>query len=83
MACGTPVVASNTSSLPEVVGEAGLLVDPLNTDELAAALELALLDEPLRARLRQRGLARAAQFNWPSAARSLLGVYRRLAQADG
>ena len=83
MACGTPVVASNTSSLPEVVGEAGLLVDPLNTDELAAALELALLDEPLRTRLRQRGLARAAQFNWPTAARSLLRVYRRLAQANG
>ena len=80
MACGTPVVASNTSSLPEVVGEAGLLVDPLNTDALAAALELALLDEPLRARLRRRGLARAAQFSWPAAARSLLGIYRRLAQ---
>jgi glycosyltransferase involved in cell wall biosynthesis len=83
MACGTPVVASNTSSLPEVVGEAGLLVDPLNTDDLAAALELALLDEPLRARLRQRGLARAARFSWPASARSLLGVYRRIAQADG
>jgi glycosyltransferase involved in cell wall biosynthesis len=79
MACGTPVVASNSSSLPEVVGKAGLQVDPNDADELAAALELVLLDEPLRAKLRERGLARAAEFNWPSAARSLVEVYRRVA----
>jgi glycosyltransferase involved in cell wall biosynthesis len=79
MACGTPVVASNSSSLPEVLGEAGLPVDPNDVDGLAAALELALLDEPLRAKLRQRGLAQAARFNWPAAARRLLQVYRRLA----
>jgi len=79
MACGTPVVVSKSSSLPEVVGEAGLQVDPQAPDELAAALELLLLDEPLRADLRRRGLERAATFTWQAAATKLLDVYRRLA----
>jgi glycosyltransferase involved in cell wall biosynthesis len=78
MACGTPVVVSNSSSLPEVVGDTGLLVDPSDADSLAAALELVLLDEPLRADLRSRALARAATFTWPAAAAKLLAVYQRL-----
>ena len=79
MACGTPVVVSKSSSLPEVVGEAGLQVDPHDADSLAAALELLILDEPLRADLRARGIARAAEFTWETSARQLLDIYRRLA----
>jgi glycosyltransferase involved in cell wall biosynthesis len=64
MAWGTPVISSNASSLPEVVGSAGLLVDPLDVDELATAM-LRVLDEPgLRSRLVEAGLARASQFTW-------------------
>ena len=81
MACGTPVVVSKTSSLPEVVGDAGLQVDPYDPDSLAAALELLILDEPLRADLRRRGLERAAEFTWQAAATRLLAVYRKLAGA--
>ncbi|MGH7355807.1 MAG: glycosyltransferase family 4 protein [Candidatus Rokuibacteriota bacterium] len=62
MACGTPVVASNRGALPEVVGEAGLLVDPDKDDALEAALTAALSSAELRADLRRRGLARAAEF---------------------
>jgi glycosyltransferase involved in cell wall biosynthesis len=78
MACGTPVVVSKTSSLPEVVGEAGLQVDPHDAEALAAALELLLLDEPLRADLRTRGLERAASFTWKASAEKLLSVYERV-----
>jgi glycosyltransferase involved in cell wall biosynthesis len=82
MACGTPVVVSKSSSLPEVVGDAGLQVDPHDAESLAAALEMAILDEPLRADLRARGLARAARFNWQTSAEKLLDVYCRLGAAD-
>lgn len=75
MACGTPVVTGNTSSLPEVVGDAGLLVDPLDTAALAAALTRLLDDAPLRDRLRQVGFARAATFTWRETARRTLSVY--------
>lgn len=69
MACGTPVVAARTGALPEVVGEAGLLVDPLNDHTLAHAF-LRLFREPnLRACLIERGLERAMQFNWATTAR--------------
>jgi glycosyltransferase involved in cell wall biosynthesis len=64
MACGTPVVASNTSSLPEVVGDAAVLVDPRDTAALAAALERVLGDDGLVRALRDRGLERARQFSW-------------------
>jgi glycosyltransferase involved in cell wall biosynthesis len=75
MACGTPVVASDTSSLPEVVGDAGLLVDPLDTVALARVLASVLDDAALRERLRQAGFARAAGFTWREAARRTLRVY--------
>lgn len=75
MACGVPVVASNVSSIPEVVGDAGLLVDPLSVDELAGAIERALDDETLRADLTRRGLDRARRFTWERAARQLLSHY--------
>ncbi|HEX5506543.1 MAG TPA: glycosyltransferase family 1 protein, partial [Thermomicrobiales bacterium] len=74
LACGTPVVTSATSSLPEVVGDAALTVDPLDTAALARALERALTDEALRAELRARGPARAARFTWRRAAEATLRV---------
>ena len=76
MACGTPVLASTTSSLPEVVGEAGLLVDPLDVDAIADGLKRLIVDESLRQELRRRGLARAATFTWQRAARETLAVLR-------
>jgi glycosyltransferase involved in cell wall biosynthesis len=78
MACGTPVVCSNRSSLPEVVGEAGLLVDPTDTAALTAALRRVLADADLQMDLRQRGLARAQQFSWARAAGELTELYRSL-----
>jgi glycosyltransferase involved in cell wall biosynthesis len=76
MACGLPVVCSNASSLPEVVGEAGLLLPALDVGAWAAALERVLSDEALRADLRARGLARAKQFTWEAAAKQTLDVYQ-------
>jgi glycosyltransferase involved in cell wall biosynthesis len=78
MACGTPVIASHTSSLPEVVGEAGLLVDPHDVEAIAAALERLVSDPNLRADLAQRSLERAAQFSWEQTARLTLSAYRTL-----
>jgi glycosyltransferase involved in cell wall biosynthesis len=78
MACGVPVVASNVSSLPEVVGDAGLLVDPLDVEALATALEQALCDEGWRRHAIARGLERAAHFTWARAAQQLLEVYARV-----
>lgn len=79
MACGTPVVVSNVASLPEVVGDAGLLVDPNNWEELAVALWRVLTDEQLANELRQKGLQRASLFSWERAARETLAVYRQVA----
>jgi glycosyltransferase involved in cell wall biosynthesis len=76
MACGVPVIASDTSSLPEVVGDAGVLVDPNDTDALADALAALLNDDEKRAELSARGLARARAFSWEQAARKTLEVYR-------
>ena len=75
MACGTPVVASNCSSIPEVVGEAALLVDPTQSAKIAEAVQKILADDVLRMELRDRGLRRAAQFSWERTARETLRVY--------
>ena len=72
MACGTPVVTSKTTSLPEVVGEAALTVDPTSVEEIAAAMARLLDDASLRRHLHQAGLARAAEFTWSRTAESLL-----------
>ena len=74
MACGTPVVASTASSVPEVVGNAGLLVDPLDVPAWTAALAQTLDDQALRTRLREAGLARAATFTWARTAQSWLDL---------
>jgi len=75
MACGTPVIASNTSSLPEVVGDAGILVDPHDVAGLVEAIERLLTDDHLRAGLRARGLEQAGRFTWEKTARQTLRVY--------
>lgn len=64
MACGTPVLTSNTTSLPEVSGDAALLVDPLSIKEIAEGIERLCIDKALREDLRERGLRRAAIFSW-------------------
>ena len=77
MACGTPVVTSNTSSLPEVVGNAGVTVSPTDTVALAEALAGLLFDSERRQSMRVAGLARARLFSWERAARELLEIYNR------
>jgi glycosyltransferase involved in cell wall biosynthesis len=78
MAYGTPVVASNRSALPEVCGEAALLVDPEDEDALAQALERVAAEPALRRELADKGRLRAAQFTWPRAAAQTWDVYRKL-----
>jgi glycosyltransferase involved in cell wall biosynthesis len=77
MRCGAPVVAGDRTSLPEVVGDAGLLVNPFDVEEIAAALARLIDDQQLRATLSARGLARAQQFDWRETARLTLEVYTR------
>jgi glycosyltransferase involved in cell wall biosynthesis len=78
MACGTPVLASNTTSLPEAVGDAAVTVDPASVEALAGGLSRVLFDEALRRELRERGLGRAAQFRWEKTARQLLEAVREV-----
>lgn len=78
MACGAPVITSNVSSLPEAAGDAAVLVDPLDVDGIAAAMDRLFEDGSLRASLRQKGIARAGQFTWERAAEKTWGVYRAL-----
>lgn len=78
MACGTPVIVSNVSSLPEVVGDAGVQVDPLQTVAIATALGHVMTDAAQRAELRERGLAQAARFTWERAATQLAQHYTDL-----
>jgi glycosyltransferase involved in cell wall biosynthesis len=76
MACGTPVLAADRGALPEVVGEAGLLVDPTNVDALREGMYNLAVHEHLRASRRAAGLVRARAFTWRRAAEATLGVYR-------
>lgn len=78
MACGTPPIVANRSSLPEVVGDAGLLVDPDDPAAVADAIRRMLSDTALRDNLRERGLARAATFTWQNTAASALQVFQRV-----
>jgi glycosyltransferase involved in cell wall biosynthesis len=81
MASGTPVIASNVSSVPESVGEAGILVDPLDEAAIAEGMLCVLQDRQLRQRLIDAGHARAARFTWDAAAARLEELYDALAQA--
>ena len=80
MACGAPVVCSAATSLPEVVGEAALLVSAESTLELRQAMERALGSASLRAELREKGLVRARSFSWTAAAQQVLAVYEEAVQ---
>ena len=79
MSCGTPVVCSNRSSLPEIVGSAALTFDPLDVVGMAAKIEEALHDGALRKKMGERGLRQAAQFSWERTAQDTLRVYREVA----
>lgn len=79
MACGVPVIASHSSSLPEVVGDAGILIDPYQPDELLQALRQVLTDQALVESLRAKSLARAKLFIWEKAIRSTHDIFRALA----
>ena len=81
MAHGTPVVTSNTSSLPEVAGTAALLVNPENVFEIRRALQRALLDPALRERMKQRGYEQAQRFSWTTSVSRILEIYREVADA--
>jgi glycosyltransferase involved in cell wall biosynthesis len=77
MACGTPVVCSNATSLPEVAGDAALLVEPGRAEPLAEAIRRVLTDQTLAEDLRKRGLHQARAFTWKRAAQETVEVYRR------
>jgi glycosyltransferase involved in cell wall biosynthesis len=79
MACGTPVITSDTSSLPEVVGDAGLTVDPTDIDAMSMSIQRLLNDGALRNDLRRRGVERARAFSWRQTAERTANLYRRVA----
>ena len=81
MASGTPVVTSNVSSLPEVAGDAAVLVDPYDSASIADGIERVLGDDTLRRSLREKGLARAKQFSWETSVRRVREIYQEV--ADG
>jgi len=83
MACGTPVITSDTTSLPEVAGDAALLVDPCDEEAIAEAMTHLSQDNALRESLHVAGPARAAQFTWQRCAEETMAVYRRVAERDG
>jgi glycosyltransferase involved in cell wall biosynthesis len=82
MKCGVPVVAGNRTSLVEVVGDAGILVDPLDPEAIALGLSQVLSDEDLREELGSRGLERSRLFNWRATAKRTLEVYERAADNE-
>jgi glycosyltransferase involved in cell wall biosynthesis len=82
MAHGTPVVTSNVSSLPEVVGNAAVLVHPENVFEIMRALHRVLLDQPLRERMKERSYRQVTKFSWEKSVRRILDVYREVLSAD-
>jgi glycosyltransferase involved in cell wall biosynthesis len=79
MKCGAPVIVGNKTSWPEVVGDAGVLVDPFDVDEIASAMQRVIADPGLRTLLRAQGLERAQLFEWQETARQTLAVYQKAA----
>jgi len=78
MACGCPVITSNTSSLPEVVGEAGIMVNPYDTNSLVQAMRRVLTDDKLRDDMVRKGLEQSKRFSWEKTARQTLEVYEKV-----
>ena len=83
MACGCPVIASNVSSLPEVVGEAGMLVDPYDVEALAQAISAVLEDDELKKLMSRKAIAQAQKFSWEKAGAELLAVCREVMERAG
>lgn len=81
MACGTPVITSNRSSLPEVAGDAARLVDPENVEEIAQAMKEILSDDCLRSQMSKEGIGRARLFSWEKAAQETLKVYEEVCKS--
>jgi glycosyltransferase involved in cell wall biosynthesis len=77
MACGTPVITSNLASMPEVAGDAAILIDPYNTAELSAAMQQVVGDAGVRSQLRSAGLVRASQFSWKKTAQETTAILQR------
>lgn len=80
MACGCPVISSNASSLPEVAGDAAILLDPKDTEGFTAAMVRVLTDADLRRVLREKGLTQAARFTWDRTAREMTVVYKKVVE---
>lgn len=81
MACGVPVITSNTSSLPEVVGDAGILVDPYDAEAFAAAIHGALVDQDLRREMAHKAVKRAKILSWEKTAREMLTAYKEVVES--
>jgi glycosyltransferase involved in cell wall biosynthesis len=81
MKCGTPVIVGNRTSLPEVVGESAVMVDPFDVDAIAAAIRRLVVDSDFRTVLSVKGLAHAKRFSWNETARRTLKVYEAAAAA--
>jgi glycosyltransferase involved in cell wall biosynthesis len=82
MACGTPVLTSNISSLPEVAGEAALLIDPHNVDEIAAGLTQLITNPNLRRQLVEQGYQQIQKFSWQKAAMQVFELLEKIANRD-
>ena len=78
MACGLPIITSNRSSLPSVVADAAIMVDPYRIGDITWAIEEILGDKNLYRELKKRGLARAEKFNWRETAKKTLDVFKEL-----
>lgn len=78
LACGCPVAASKTTSLPEILGEAGIYFDPHNPAAMAETIERVLIDSNLRQELKTKGLKKAAGYRWPDTAKKVLALYRSI-----
>ncbi len=82
MACGVPVIVSNVSSLPEIVGKAGILVDPYSVDQIEQAIRTVVTDKKLRQKYAKAGLVQAQKFSWEKMAREVLKVFNQLSSAE-
>ncbi len=78
MACGTPVISSNVSSLPEVVWDAGILVNPKDVEELSDAIQEVLVNDQLRTQLSEKGLMQASKFSWQKTTEKTVGIYNEI-----
>jgi len=78
MRCGTPTITGNRTCFPEIIGDAGLLVDPFDERAIINALKAILSDDKLREQLKQKGIRRAALYDWKNTARQTLAVYEKV-----